>query len=93
MEIPIAILLHQHSTRGNRQSISHNKEREVGVGVMEDWMFEKGILELLEQGLMIWKPLPCHILLCQEEIHNIREVRDKLSIEVAEIHKRAYYAN
>jgi len=36
VEIPIAILLHQHSTRGNKQSIGHDEEREVSVRIIED---------------------------------------------------------
>jgi len=45
MKIPIAVILHQHSTRGNKQGIGHDKKREVGVRIIEDGSLEEGVLE------------------------------------------------
>ena len=63
MEIPIAIFLHQHGIQGHKKDISHEVEEKVSVRISEDRTPEKGILELLEWGLVIWKPKPSHILL------------------------------
>ena len=89
MEIPVSILLHQHSTRGHKRSIGHDKEEEVGVGVSEDRMLEESIFEFQEQGLVIWKPLPCSVLLHQEKewLNDVGEIRNKLAIEIAEAHE------
>jgi len=53
VEIPVAILLHQHSTRGNKQSVSYDEAREVGIRVMEDRALEKRVFELLERTLVV----------------------------------------
>jgi len=63
VEIPVAILLYQHSIRGHERGIGHDEEREVHIRVMEDWTLEEGFLECLEGGGMVRKPLPSHVLL------------------------------
>jgi len=95
VEVPVAVLLHQHYTQGHKRGISHYEEWEVCVGVTEDQAFEEGFLEGQERGFVIRKPLPTSVLLCQEEegLNDVGKVRDELSVEVAEAHERAYCTN
>jgi len=89
VEIPVAILLHQHSTQGHKRGISHHKEWVVHIGVTEDQTLEESFLEHLKREGMVRKPLPSRVLLCQEEkrLNNVGEVRDKLAIEIAKAHE------
>jgi len=78
VQIPVAIFLHQHCPRGDEGGIGHDKEREVGIGVTEDRVFEKRLLQFQEGGFAVQKPLPSSIFLRQREegLDDVGEVRD-----------------
>jgi len=89
VQIPIAILLHQHRPGGTKRGVSYDEEGVVSIRVAEDRAFEKSLLELQERGLAVRKPLPRGVFLHQREerLNNVGEVRNKLSIKVAEAHE------
>ena len=91
MKVSVGVLLHQYSPRGSERGISHDEEGFGSVWDFYYWGRQEYFFEFDEHIVLFPSPLEDHPFFCQvvKWSSKCREVRDELSVEVAESDERS----